>query len=400
MPFLPAWSTSEVRPEGIAVGNANGTGDPADDDNAGDFTPFIVRSPAVRYTLLFPDGRSFLNDNPSGNQEWEQFMISTAPFDRTKMDFHTDSIPPGTYQLRIQGLDMMNFNALLLPYRFICVDSQGAPCTPLRPYLVGDTIFADTNGDGNQDEGELGIPGVVLELRDWNGALLGTRATDANGHYAFETESGQYEVAVAASNFSAGGPLSGYASTTGDHRTDTVLSDNLLTYDFGYRGTGSIGNRVWYDLNGNGIQDPGEGGFASVLLELRDSGKALLATTMTAGDGTYSFKNLPDGSYTVTVVPSSLAGGRVSPSYDLDGIATPDTAAVTLIGSQTRTDVDFGYRGIICPVQSMVDVLVLDAADRVIATVTAAGGGSDTLHNLPPGSYKIRVVTASDSPRH
>ncbi len=392
-PFLPAWATPAVRPEGIALGSQGGTGDPADDDTTtGEFGPYIVRPPAVRYDLLFPDGRSFPNDNPSGNLEWEQLMISTASFDRSQMDFHSDSIPPGTYQLRIQGMDMQNLNALLVPYRVVCVDAQGVPCTLLRPYLVGGRVFVGTSDIEIQGPGDYGVPGVAMELRDWNGALLGTTTTDANGYYTFAADSGQYEMVVAAANFAPGGPLAGYASADGDSRTDTVLTDNALNDDFDYRGAGSIGNRVWYDINGNGIQDQGEVGLAGVILELRKASGTLLATTATAKDGSYTFRSLPDDAYTVNVVPTSLQAGLI-PSYDLDGIATPNMAAVPLTGGQNRTDADFGYRGVVCYLQAeIVTFQLLDATNRVVATVTFAGDGSSTVTNLAPGTYKIRTL--------
>jgi hypothetical protein len=113
----------------------------------------------VRYDLGFPDGRTFANDNPSGNREWEQFKISTGPFDRSTMDYSTSTIPPGIYSLTIQGVDMLNLNALLLPFRVLCVDEAGAPCSDLpRPFRIGDTVFEDRNGNGIQDNDEPGIP--------------------------------------------------------------------------------------------------------------------------------------------------------------------------------------------------------------------------------------------------
>jgi len=397
-PFLPSWATADARPEGIAAGSNGGTGDPADDDGTGEFGPYIARSPAVRYDLLFPDSRSFANDNPSGNQEWEQLMIATAPFDRTQMDYHADSVPPGTYELRLQGMDMLNLNALMVPYRVICVDALGSPCKLLRPYLVGGTVSTGQNVE-IRAAGTHGIPGVLLELRDWNGALIGTTTTDAGGYYTFETDSGQYEIVVAAANFAAGAALAGYVSTSGDRRTDTVLTDNVLTYDFVYNGVGSIGNRVWYDINGNGIQDAGEVGIAGVTLELGDAPGVLRATTATARDGSYSFGGLPDGIYTITVVTTSLPEGLLA-SDDLDGIATPDTAVVTLAGGQNRTDADFGYRGVLCYMQpEIVQFQLLDAADRVVATVKATADGSYTVPNLKAGTYKIRT-TITPATRH
>ena len=97
----------------------------------GGITNYQRRTPSVYYELFFPGGPSFLNDNPSGNQEWEQFRISTDPFDPSTMDYSTASIPAGIYRLNIQGLDLQNKNALRLQYRTICVDESGAPCSPV-----------------------------------------------------------------------------------------------------------------------------------------------------------------------------------------------------------------------------------------------------------------------------
>ncbi|QTR50272.1 SdrD B-like domain-containing protein [Candidatus Thiothrix anitrata] len=51
-----------------------------------------------------------------------------------------------------------------------------------------------------------------------------------------------------------------------------------------------IGNRVWLDTNGNGIQDAGENGIPGISVELR-SGATVLTTATTAADGTYYFSS-------------------------------------------------------------------------------------------------------------
>lgn len=62
-----------------------------------------------------------------------------------------------------------------------------------------------------------------------------------------------------------------------------------------------IGNRVWYDVNQNGIQDPDlaiEAPVGGVTIRLYDdTGTVLIATTTTAADGTYYFNetNVPGG---------------------------------------------------------------------------------------------------------
>lgn len=247
-PFLPSWSTAETLPEGVA-GGGGGTGSPPDDYVGEGFGAYLLRPPSVQYQLEAPDSQIFANGNPSGNLEWERFRISTGPFDPSTMDASAPSLPPGTYKLEIQGVDMLNLNALLLPHRVLCVDEDDVPCDPLRPFLVGDTVFADSDGDGFQDPGEPGIAGVLVELRDTLGVLLDTTTTDAGGHYSFGADRAAYEARVTASNF-VSGPLVGQASTTGGNSaTGTVTDDNVLGLDFGYRaasppgqpGTGTLG---------------------------------------------------------------------------------------------------------------------------------------------------------------
>ena len=57
---------------------------------------------------------------------------------------------------------------------------------------------------------------------------------------------------------------------------------------------GSIGDRVWLDSNGNGIQDDGEPGVEGVTIEAEVCGGSLAATTTTDANGNYLFDNLDD----------------------------------------------------------------------------------------------------------
>lgn len=413
-PFLPPWATGDANFEGVATGgeNASTTGNPADNQDGSGFGAFILREPTVAYDLVFSDGQVFTDANPSGNQEWEQFRISTLPGDPLA-DFTATSIPPGVYEFRVRGVDMLNLNAILIPFRVMCVDEDGTPCAALRPYLVGDTVFEDRDGDGQQDAGEPGIAGVTVELRDTSGALLASATTDSDGFYSFPVESGSYEVEVTAANFNAGGPLAGTVSTTGNDRTEEVTTDNVLTYDFGYRGTASLGDQLWVDLDGDGVQDVGEPGLNGVTVTLLGAFDAVIATTVTGGDGNYTFANLTGGTYTVRVEAATLPAG-LAPTFDLDGTGTANTAVVALAAGAARTDVDFGYRGTSSlgdrvwndsdadgqqdafePGFDGVTVTLLDAADNVLATTVTAGDGNYLFTNLPGGTYKVRVEAAT-----
>ncbi len=61
---------------------------------------------------------------------------------------------------------------------------------------------------------------------------------------------------------------------------------------------GRIGDRVWLDMDGDGIQGPSETGMEGVTVELWKDGQ-LIATTTTGKDGSFSFENLQPGDYTV-----------------------------------------------------------------------------------------------------
>jgi SdrD B-like domain len=107
--------------------------------------------------------------------------------------------------------------------------------------------------------------------------------------------------------------------------------------------TGSIGNRVWKDADGDGAQDSGEPGLNGVTVQLLNSGGTVIATQTTSGDGNYSFSGLAAATYKVKVVSSSLPSGYTQ-TYDLDGTGTAHIATVALTAGQNRTDADFGYR--------------------------------------------------------
>ena len=164
-------------------------------------------------------------------------------------DYYVDApLLAGVYKVHVAGLDLQNLNAWHLTYDSVCVYADGTPCVlVLRPYRIGDTVWADTNGNGVQDDGEAGIAGVTVTLLDTNGNALpnGTAVTDANGKYYFKVYPGVYTVKVDAANFEAEGALVGYVSTTGgETQTNTVTDANILTYDFGYNSRQSFDRRL------------------------------------------------------------------------------------------------------------------------------------------------------------
>lgn len=256
---LPPWAGPGAVLEGVAVGNGLSTGAPADDRDPAGLGLFLLRSPSVIWEIEDPRGATYANDNPSGNQEWEQFRITTFP--TSDADHVTGELPPGTYTVRMMGLDMQNVNAFYFGRPLVCVRDGGIPCGPLFPYAVGDTVFEDVDGDGVQDAGEPGIAGVVVEVLDAAGSVVFTGTTDADGNYLIGVQNGEsYTVRPSAENFTQGGVLEAYQATTDDSRTTAVQDANDLTLDFGYQPEvpSGPGTWRWYEWKHRPHDWPGE----------------------------------------------------------------------------------------------------------------------------------------------
>lgn len=61
----------------------------------------------------------------------------------------------------------------------------------------------------------------------------------------------------------------------------------------------ALGDRVWFDINGNGVQDQGENGVSQVTVHLKDATGAIISTTQTDENGYYIFDELDAGTYSV-----------------------------------------------------------------------------------------------------
>ncbi|MFZ1307033.1 MAG: SdrD B-like domain-containing protein, partial [Ferruginibacter sp.] len=192
---------------------------------------------------------------------------------------------------------------------------------------LGDFVFLDTDADGIQDAGEVGIAGVTVQLRNTSGALLATTTTNSSGYYFF------YEPAQYGTNnyniqfVTPAGYTPSPANQGGDDSKDSDPIAGIITnvnvpngtwnhtFDAGFTQTstlGSIGDRVWLDANGNGIQDATEtGGITGVVVQLRNSVGTVIATQNTNGTGNYLFTGLPAGTYTVAF-PVSISGAVVT----------------------------------------------------------------------------------------
>ncbi len=108
---------------------------------------------------------------------------------------------------------------------------------------------------------------------------------------------------------------------------------------------GDIGDRVWNDLNRNGIQDAGEPGLANVTVALYAAGGTLAGTALTNSDGFYLFADqLPGNYYLVFTAPSGYAFSTANQGGDdgLDSDADPTNGRTTTTNlSSDETDLSW-----------------------------------------------------------
>jgi LPXTG-site transpeptidase (sortase) family protein len=165
-----------------------------------------------------------------------------------------------------------------------------------------------------------------------------------------------------------------YSNTATASSTQTLPVTSTATVIFG-TSNNNISGTVFNDTNVNGIQDTGELGIPGVTVTLYDQSSSVVASTMTASDGSYSFINLPPGIY--SVVETNLSG-YVSTTLD---------HASVLLSSGTIAVVNFGD---VLTGASVVDPAVTKfgnpstaaVGDTVIFTITMGNNGSANALNV------------------
>ncbi|MCB0044461.1 MAG: hypothetical protein KDD92_03430 [Caldilineaceae bacterium] len=325
-----------------------------------------------------------------------------------------------------------------------------------KPAAVGNFIWLDENSDGLQDEGETGIANVVVQLKDSSGTVIATTVTDSEGGYLFaDLPPGNYFVDVDESSLPAGmsqTTVTNNSDSDGDGVADDadfgnknhsgsgyavslVSGEENLTADFGYNHnptdhvtapTGSpvaaLGDRVWIDTNGDGVQDTEEVGVEGVQLTLFSPGPDGLfgtaddvneGTTTTDEQGNYLFDNLTPGAYVVEVTSDTGASHDVLTSGNYDQTGDPDdfgkaatnpdnksTVPVILGPGDVFLNVDFGYQPTGAVLNSVGDTVYFDAdLDGNGPLMPAVDGGADVMQGAggaaDTADYGIAGVTVA-----
>ena len=260
-----------------------------------------------------------------------------------------------------------------------------------------------TADNGIMESSESGIAGVLVRLLDNNGNpavdidgnAVPEQTTDGSGYYLFENLApGDYIIEIPADNFDNSGtndvlvnhinsgptetdpdsngdnndngqdesdpaangirsgvvtlsvtdePLTESSADSGSADNDGSADDNNanLTVDFGFYEPVSIGNRVWFDANDDGLL-ASENGIGNVLVNLLDNSGNFLQSSTTDADGYYLFDGLIPGSYIVEIDYTNFQSGGVlfgaGSSTGVEGDTDLDTTALAPAFSDNGID--------------------------------------------------------------
>lgn len=301
---------------------------------------------------------------------------------------------------------------------------------------TGDFLKACKVGSGFEFEGSANCPAKIANSSGPNGggqffedSAGDGRGESANGALAYLPGSNQIN-AVTMDPHPVGQTGDAYISTQGvstyDLTTGKPVSWYSLVYggeDPTYFGKGNgigdielllesapveIGNRVWLDSDGDGIQDAGEAGIPDVQVQLL-SGSTVLASATTAADGTYYFSSAtgtdsgskkygltqlqPNTAYTVrfptaltvagTAYGLSTAKAGNNSLIDSDAAASGDVAVaatdIPMAGANNHSfDVGYAPVTVDMALTKSVEPAAAKRGETVVYTLTVTNAGPST----------------------
>lgn len=391
---------------------------------------------SLEFTIAGPNGLHLTNTENYVNYDSKQFWAT-----------------PGTYTITAKLYRGADLGGTLCDEQTITLVIKES-CTP----NIGDKVFYDDNKNGIQDNGEGGVENVTVNLisagddgvfHTADDVVAGTKVTDSNGNYLFsEVAAGTYclefEEATLPNRYgfsykNEGNDTALDSDVTLDGKTEafTIVAgqSNDLDFDAGIFKQGSIGNRVWFDDNMDGIQDADEAGVEGVEVKLISAGNdgqfhtaddAVVGTKVTGATGYYRFDDVTPGTYCLEFVETTLpakfgftgqlAGtntGKDS-NVDLEGKTAPFTVAAGdpsdltfdagifeqgSIGSRVWHDTN--ANGILDNNEAGIQGVFIFLEDEFGNELTqymyqvSAADGSYRFENLPLGNYVIRFATPS-----
>jgi len=383
------------------------------DGSTGVYEYFEVGPPGI-YTITYshPDGITLSPTRLPTGAIYD--VTTTAPNDVT---FGSDTL--NNY--------LIDEAAASNPYYLVFDVEVGDPYVfnnnlPVQCVFIGSTVCNDTDGNNMDDGTEPGLPGVIVGLYDCadTTTVLSQMITNSLGEFAFDgLLAGDYRLRFTDPN--------GYQAVSGN-----ILDENgfapCTTLAFGecdttttvcYTLLADIGNFVWQDTDGDGIQDVGEPGIANVKVILYDGLGMAIDSVFTDSNGEYLFEDLPGGDYQIVFAPSGAGIGDSEFTSSNTGTGANDSDA-DVMGATTvftfnpyTTGDDLNWDAGIVPVADIGNFVWVDAdmdgiqdsgesgLDSVLVilfdsntglpldSVWTDASGAYVFEDVPPGDYYV-----------
>jgi len=292
------------------------------------------------------------------------------------------------------------------------------------PVEIAGVLWEDLDADGIRETGEPLLVGRGLVVFDASGVVVRDGVSGADGTYRFDDLApGPYSVG---SGYGPGENLT-LPNVGSDDTIDsdldpvtcrsasfTLASGQVMAnVDAGFYREATVGDRVWMDVNGNGIQDAGEQGLDGVAVNLLTAAGIEVATDTTEGGGWYSFTVAHPGDYRLEFVlptghsfsPQDVGADDTTDSDVYPNVGRTSVFAVTsgsmdqthdagliptIIRGRAFTDADedgiqdVGEGGV-----AGVTVRLFRDDGFLVATVLTASAGSYEFVGVAPGTYYL-----------
>ncbi|MBC1975153.1 hypothetical protein HCA84_05675 [Listeria booriae] len=271
---------------------------------------------------------------------------------------------------------------------------------------ISDAMFEDLNGNGQKDANEAGISGIKITLFNDQGVEVATTTSAADGSYNFDNvDEGTYYMHVDTATFPANYKLfttQGFGSDGNSSYFHVAAGETVSGYHLGFykKAGGTISSTVFNDLNINGKQDEGESGLSGAKVALYNVSGEKIAETTTAADGSYTFANIPAGTYYEHVTLPKNAKLVSGEQFGSDG----NTGYFAVNSEQQITNLNVGAKintaaisGTItdkASQQGMKDIeMVLYTIDGTrVASTTTDASGNYKFANLAEDFYYVHAI--------
>ena len=325
-----------------------------------------------------PAGVTFVSAEGDGS-----YNAETGKWDLSNLTIAKDEVKTITITVRItgEGVGSLITNVATITHQDQYGDNptnNESSASFKGGFNLGGTIYRDSDASYSKSDSEQRFKGVTVALLNEDGTPVldsegkpMTATTDEKGAYQFVgLAPASYRVVIVDPDK---GDLAGLIPTQaytgkGETQASVTISDaSVQGVDFGLVAPATIGDRVWNDKDGNGV-DNGEPGVPGVTVILKDANGVEVGRTTTDANGNYRFTGLVPGTYTVDIeVPAGFNAATTS-------------MTVTVGEGEEKLDVDFPLTVIPAPspATTVAKVLARTGSDASVlggmAAVAALAG--------------------------